>query len=282
DAILVDTLEIDTPLHAGDLHRACKSVKTLSAYLTGVTELRLQTGAELQLVTTDSTWGQKTLKLTVVEQGVELRRATWQRDGASHRYAKSEEGGWHYHVEGGQAARIDLPNQGLGLLPGTDHRSLAIEVNLTAATSELVLGPHHGPVNIAQANWAGLTVQWEGESSNLSWRRDGGDLLLLQEGQIKLKWQGLLAAGNEAGPVEFQMKGGASIDLRHYPPQQSIADGVQLGGSAATPEVWLSQADAGVALQQIQDYFAAAPAGMVRIRGHWNGELDLTRRVAWL
>lgn len=279
ERILVDDLCIISPVDAFYLKLAERRSGGIMAYLTANTPLQLQAGAILQLVNDR----QQTLVMTVTDNGVALQSATWKRNGVDYYYTKGADGNWRCQVESGQATRIELQDDDWQLLPGTDHHGLMTEVNLSEATRELVLGSRNERVTLTQSEWSGLMVHWTGTADNLHWQRHGDDLQLLQDGQIKLQWRGLLASGRESDRCWFQLAD-HSVNLQHYPPQQQIADGVLLAGSVEAPEVWLTQADAGKAMQQIRDHFASKmPAsGIVRIRGRWNGELELSRGVALL
>ncbi len=283
--LLADELEFDAPVDKYELFDAAEGMHADSVVdlVTAGAQVQVHAGSTLRLVNSS----QQSLVLTVMEAGVALQSATWQRDGAAYSYRKAEDGTWVCRVDSGKEAKIELQQEDLLWLPATDHQGLRTELSVSAATRELVLSGDYGCVTLAQADWTGLTVQWTGSADNLSWRRVGDNLQLLQREQVKIQWQGLSPAKLAAGRCRFGLAG-RTIDLINYPPQSRVAEGVMLAGSVEEPEVWISETgDAQATLKQIWDYFAAEErlrpqSGSVLIRGQWNGELDLTRGLALL
>ncbi|WP_157683054.1 cycle-inhibiting factor, partial [Burkholderia ubonensis] len=172
-----------------------------------------------------------------------------------------------------------------------------VGLTLDAQTRELAI-PADWPalVDIRVAAGQQLTVQWQGESSNLSWDRRGDDLLLMQDGREKVRWSQLLAAEHSAELQHAKLQWGDTLQtLAERELTRQIAEGITLTRriqpDAQQPvTVTLNATDpvaTAAALAQIQAHFAGLtpseqPPAAIRITGTWQGQLDLTSGVAAL
>ncbi|MGQ5525141.1 membrane-targeted effector domain-containing toxin [Chitinimonas sp. PSY-7] len=200
---------------------------------------------------------------------------------------------WQYPVTA--AERITLGTRAMPAVLGESW----VNLKLQAQTRELVVPVDwQAPVEIKIVPGQQLTVQYLGGEGPVSWDRHGDDLLLIQAGQVKVRWLSLLAAEHRLELQHAKLQWGNALQaLALCEPNRQITDGVTLthyvqpGEQHPPTTVALdvaSQESVASALTQIQAYFAGLagheqpPAGRVQIRGRWKGELDLTRGVALL